>query len=71
MTSSPVYYREKTFITDPIGNNQFSRTTRKTAGKSGSIAVPPLNQGSIFDVRIGEDIVFEEQDDKNSIVSCV
>ena len=53
------------FIDKPIGNNEFSYMERKNK----SIYVPPLIQGSLNDVCIGDSIVFSEVEDEKEINS--
>ena len=46
-------------ITEPVGNNVFSYTQRRNK----SIWVPPLIQGTLSDLTLGEKVVFSEIED--------
>lgn len=51
------------FINEPMGNNEFSYYERKNK----SIYVPPLLEGDLNDVCIGDNIVFSEIEDNKEI----
>ncbi len=54
MYSTPLY------ISDPIGNNEFSYQQRRALWSTGKIYVPSLIQGSLTDLQRGSEICFEE-----------
>ena len=64
MYSTPIY------ISQPIGNNEFSYQQRKVLWSSGKIYIPNLIQGTLADLQIGSEICFEEVLNGKQI-SCV
>ncbi|MFN7161242.1 MAG: UPF0489 family protein [Candidatus Gracilibacteria bacterium] len=55
------YYKENTILAANAGNNAFSYDDReKIIGRKPSLIVPSIMNGTINDVCVGEDIVFEE-----------
>ncbi|HMS91543.1 MAG TPA: UPF0489 family protein [Candidatus Absconditabacterales bacterium] len=62
-------YKVGIYITDPIGNNEFSYQERIELGSTGKIFVPPLIQGSLDDLEEGSEIVFEEVVN-TTLISC-
>ncbi|PJA49219.1 MAG: hypothetical protein CO170_00160 [candidate division SR1 bacterium CG_4_9_14_3_um_filter_40_9] len=57
------------FITEPIGNNEFSHAERIVLGSEGKIYIPPLIKGTVNDLEIGTEIAFEEVRD-GKLISC-
>lgn len=64
MYSTPLY------ISDPIGNNEFSYQQRKALWSWGEIYTPSLIQGSLADIQRGSEICFEEVVN-GKIISCI
>lgn len=58
-------YYKGFFIEKPVGNNKFSYEERKMK----KIYVPPIKEGNIHDVKIGENVVFSEIEDNKEINS--
>jgi UPF0489 domain len=57
-------YSQSHFLTENLGNNSFAWDERTHAyGHSPTLTIPGLIDGTLDDVRIGEDIVFEEMED--------
>lgn len=65
-----MYYKESIFITEPVGNNAISYEERKALGSEGKIYVPAIVSGSVSDVSLGHQIVFEEIEN-GKLISCV
>lgn len=61
------FYNEPCYISDPVGNNAFSYPHRH----GGKLYVPPLIDGSLADVKMGDQVVFEDFDDADRLHSCV
>lgn len=59
-------YNNFFYITGNISNNAFGFSLRKNP----KIYVPSLIEGSLDDVTIGENIVFEEFNEENTLISC-
>lgn len=57
-------YDHPFFLEEPIGNNAFSYDQRRAAGSACRLFVPSLIRGSLADVQLGQEIVFEEIDHK-------
>lgn len=53
-------------ITTPISNNAFSFEKRE----SKELYIPSIIEGTLEDVRIGHEIVFEDYDENNQLQSC-
>lgn len=62
-------YKIWTYITEPIGNNEFHFDERVALWSEGKIFVPSLIQWSIADLEEGSEIVFEEVEN-NQLKSC-
>ncbi len=62
-------YKKSIYITDPIGNNEFSYQERLALWSLGEIFVPNLIQGNLDNLEEGSEIVFEEAD-KGKLISC-
>jgi UPF0489 domain len=66
-----MHYRDKQVLTEPVGNNAFAWKERITkCGWSPSLVIPSLIDGTLDDIKIWSDIVFEEIED-GEIRSCV
>lgn len=67
MTSS---YSQKHILTEPLGNNAFAWQEREVLyGHSPTLIIPSLIDGTIEDVMLWDDVVFEEWED-GQIRSC-
>lgn len=66
-----MHYTNKHILTQKLGNNTFAWDTRITKyEQSPTLTIPALIDGTIADVRVGTEIVFEEIE--NGILrSCV
>lgn len=62
-------YKQWTYITDPIWNNEFSYQERIGLWSVGKIFVPSLIKWNLDNLEIGSEIVFEEVMD-NKLISC-
>jgi hypothetical protein len=57
-------YSQSHILIENLGNNSFAWDERTHAyGHSPALTIPGLIDGTLSDVRIGEDIVFEEMED--------
>jgi hypothetical protein len=64
-------YATKQILIEPLGNNAFAWEERTTKyGRSPTLMIPSLIDGTIDDVRIWSDIVFEEVE-RWELRSCV
>ncbi len=63
----PRDYSQPFRIEGPVGNNAFSHERRGTAP---SLWVPSLMDGTLADVKAGQDIVFEDFDEHGTLQSC-
>lgn len=60
-------YQKPFFIEEPIGNNAFSFDERKNK----RLYVPSIKTISSFsEIQLGEEIVFEERDEHDTLMSC-
>lgn len=56
-----MYYNKKELLTENKGNNALSYEERKVLlGKDPSLIIPARRQGTMSDIQLGTDIVFEE-----------
>jgi len=62
-------YKVWTYITEPIGNNEFHYTERIALWSVGKIFVPNLIQWTVADLEEGSEIVFEEVNE-GKLISC-
>lgn len=58
-----------TYITEPIGNNEFHYHERIALWSKGEIFIPSLKQWTIDDLEEGSEIIFEEAEN-NKLKSC-
>lgn len=65
------YYRDKEKITEAIGNNALSFTQRKELWSDCTLTIPLLKRGNFDDIKIWNDIVFEEVNHKGELKSCI
>lgn len=56
-------YRIWRYITEPIGNNEFSYQERIAMGSGGKIFVPSMKQWTVSDLETGSEVDFEEVED--------
>lgn len=64
-------YFQKRILTEKLGNNAFAWEEReKKYGKSPTLVIPSLIEWTLDDVKIGNDIVFEEMED-GILKSCI
>lgn len=64
-------YDRPFFITEPVSNNAFHFEERKAHyGFPPRIFVPALREGSLGDLKISNEIVFEDYDDEGTLKSC-
>jgi hypothetical protein len=57
-------YSEKQILIKPLGNNAFAWQEREVLyGHSPTLTIPSLIDGTVDDIVIGDDIVFEEMED--------
>ena len=61
-----IMYKESFFIIENCGNNAFSFEKRKNP----KLYVPSAIEGGIDDVRVGEEVVFEDFDENEVLQSC-
>lgn len=61
------FYNDPCWITEPVSNNAFSYPHRN----GGKLYVPPLINGTLADVKIGDHVVFEDFDDADRLHSCI
>lgn len=63
-------YSQKQILTEPLGNNAFAWQEREVLyGQSPTLTIPSLIDGTLDDVILWEDVVFEELED-GQIRSC-
>ena len=62
-------YKIWTYITEPVGNNEFNYNERIALWSKGKIFVPNLIQWTVADLEEGSEIVFEETNNWE-LVSC-
>ncbi len=60
-------YEQPFFITEPVSNNAFNFEKRPNK----KIYVPGLKQGTVNDVNIGTETVFEDYDDDEKLHNCI
>lgn len=66
-----MHYQNKQILDQKLGNNAFAWDERiEKYGRSPTLVIPRLIDGTLDDVQIGTDIVFEEQED-GILRSCV
>ena len=66
-----MHYRDKQILTHNLGNNAFAWDERIAKyGGSPTLTIPALLNGTIDDVRIGSEVVFEEVED-GELRACV
>ncbi len=64
-------YRSKHILTEKCGNNAFAWDRRyEKYGKTPILAIPALIKGDISDVQIGDQVVFEEEEN-HELKSCI
>lgn len=59
-------YKTPFYLTDPVGNNAFSWEKRTNK----SLYIPSIINGDFSDVRVGDEMVFEDRDEKGVLQSC-
>ncbi len=59
-------YQNPFYLTKPVGNNAFSYEKRLNK----ALYVPSVIDGTFADVKIGNEVVFEDFDEKNILTSC-
>ncbi|QFR38939.1 hypothetical protein A9Q91_01760 [Candidatus Gracilibacteria bacterium 28_42_T64] len=59
-------YREGFYLTQSVGNNTFSYDNRKNK----KLYIPSLINGSIDDIKLGDQVVFEDYDFDDKLSSC-
>lgn len=64
------YYQQKSVLTTNISNNAFSFHQRKKIQGTATITIPALIHGTLDDLAVGDDIVFEEIDHSGQLLSC-
>lgn len=62
-------YKDRTYITKPIGNNEFSYQERIALWSEAKIFITDLIQWTVADLEEGSEIVFEEVEN-NQLKSC-
>lgn len=63
-------YSQRHILTENLGNNSFAWDARTMRyGHSPTLTIPSLIDGTLDDVIVGEDIVFEEMED-GTLRSC-
>jgi hypothetical protein len=66
-----MHYQNKQILDQKLGNNAFAWDERiEKYGRSPTLMIPAVIDGTLDDVQIGTDIVFEEQED-GILRSCV
>lgn len=66
-----MHYQNKQLLTQKLGNNTFAWDERIVKyGQSPTLTIPALIDGTIDDVKIGSEIIFEEIENEE-IRSCV
>jgi len=63
------FYHEPLRQTEPVGNNAIAYDQRMALWSQGKLFLPPLIDGTIDDLTLGENIVFEEVEDEK-LISC-
>jgi hypothetical protein len=59
-----MHYQNKQILRENLGNNSFAWDERLARySHSPTLTIPSLIDGTLDDVRVGEDIVFEEMED--------
>jgi UPF0489 domain len=67
----PLPYSHIDTLTTPVGNNIFSWEFRRDFHqKDPTLIIPSLIDGTLDDVRIGDEVVFEERED-GALRSCI
>ncbi len=64
------FYREPVRLSDPVWNNALSHAKRMALGSQGKLYIPALREGTLKDLSLWENIVFEEVDHDNRLTSC-
>jgi len=64
------YYQQPTIITAKKGNNALDFDGRLAQFGKAEILVPSLQKGNLHQIKIGQPIVFEAQNDEGEIISC-
>lgn len=59
-------YHSPFYLTNPVGNNAFSYEKRSNK----SLYVPSVIEGDFSDIKLGNEIVFEDMDEKGVLQSC-
>ncbi len=65
-----MFYQKPFYITEPLSNNAFDFAARQQINPHPQIYVPSLIEGDLADLKIGQQIVFEAQDDNGNLQSC-
>lgn len=65
-------YKTPFYLTEPVGNNAFSYDTPMGTGarSNKTLYVPSIIDGTIQDVKLGTEIVFEDANEKGILQSC-
>ena len=66
LTLSYTMYKTPFFLTEPVGNNAFSYDQRV----SKQLYIPALVTGTCRDLKLGNRVVFEEEDEHGVLRSC-
>ena len=66
-----MYYQTKQIISTPVGNNALSYEQRKAMWSSCQLSIPGLKIWTLDDIKIWNEIVFEEIDHKGNLQSCI
>lgn len=64
------HYQKKYLLTNNTGNNAFSFHQREKIQGMAAITIPALIHGTLDDLAIGDDVVFEEIDHTGQLRSC-
>lgn len=59
-------YKKPFYLTEALGNNAFSYDKRTNP----SLYVPSIVDGDFSDIRLGDELVFEDVDEKGILQSC-